>query len=170
MKSKILPSILGKNNKYLQKYPVLGQGGFSIVYELVDYNNLILKHSYNPMDGFRFLADMTAAKRNKIGLRPIEERKIYGDDIYYLLPKLNKIDFTGKELEYLNAINEIDNPITFFMFEDFISERMSIIQSKIKALLLTLKDEVYELDISEENIMQDENGNIYLTDPVAEML
>lgn len=56
------------------------------------------------------------------------------------------------------------------MFEDFISERMSIIQSKIKALLLTLKDEVYELDISEENIMQDENGNIYLTDPVAEML
>lgn len=170
MKSKILPSILGKNNEYLQKYPVLGQGGFSIVYDLVDYNNLILKHSYNPMDGFRFLADMTAAKRNKIGLRPIEERKIYGEDIYYLLPKLKKIDFTEKELEYLNAINEIDNPITFFMFEDFISERMSTIQSKIKALLLAVKDEVYELDISEDNIMEDEKGKIYLTDPIAEML
>lgn len=31
----------GKNNDYLEKYPVLGHGGFSVVYDLFDYDNLL---------------------------------------------------------------------------------------------------------------------------------
>lgn len=168
--NKLIPNILGKNNEYMKKYPILGEGGFSFVYDLFDYDNLVLKHSYNPMDGFRYLADLSISKRKKIGLRPIEERKVCGDDVYYLMPKLMKIDFNNKELEYIQAINEIGEAKDILLFDDFVSDRVEFIKSKIQAILFLLKEEVYELDISSDNIMQDKYGNIYLTDPVAEML
>lgn len=169
MKVKEIPSILGKNNEYMKKYPIIGEGGFSFVYDLTDRENKVLKHSYNPNDGFRYLSDLSLAKRKRIGLRPIDERKIIGDDVYYLMPKLIPINFTEKELEYLDAINQIEYPKLLFSFRETISERIDLIKEKIAELVDVLSEESFELDITADNIMADIDGNIYLTDPVAEM-
>lgn len=164
MIKKIIPTIIGKNNEYLSKYPVLGSGGFSVVYDITDLDNVVLKHSFIPNDGFRYLSDLSLTKRAKIGLIPIIERKICGDDIYYLLPKLKNIHFSDNELECLKQINikqKIDCDI-------YISEKIHNILTKVNNLISILKYEQYELDISEDNIMEDIDGNIYLTDPIAE--
>lgn len=164
MIKKIIPTIIGKNNEYLNKYPVLGNGGFSVVYDITDLDNIVLKHSFIPNDGFRYLSDLSLTKRTKMGLIPIIERKICGDDIYYLLPKLKKIHFSENELQCLKKINAkqlINSSI-------HISEKIHDILTKVNNLISILKDEQYELDISEDNIMEDINGNIYLTDPIAE--
>ena len=164
MTKKIIPTIIGKNNEYLNKYPVLGNGGFSVVYDITDLDNIVLKHSFIPNDGFRYLSDLSLTKRAKIGLIPIIERKICGDDIYYLLPKLKKIYFSENELQCLKKINAkqlINSSI-------HISEKIHDILTKVNNLISILKDEQYELDISKDNIMEDNNGNIYLTDPIAE--
>lgn len=164
MTKKIIPTIIGKNNEYLNKYPMLGSGGFSVVYEITDLDNIVLKHSFIPNDGFRYLSDLSLTKRAKMGLIPIIERKICGDDIYYLLPKLKKIHFSENEIQCLKQINDkqsIDS-------STHISEKIHYILTKVNNLISILKDEQYELDISEDNIMEDIDGNIYLTDPIAE--
>lgn len=164
MTKKIIPSIIGKNNEYLNKYPVLGSGGFSVVYDINDLDNIVLKHSFIPNDGFRYLSDLSLTKRVKMGLIPIIERKICGDDIYYLLPKLKNIHFSENELECLKQINEKQKVDC----NTLISEKIYNILTKVNNLISILKDEQYELDISEDNIMEDIDGNIYLTDPIAE--
>lgn len=164
MTKKIIPKIIGKNNEYLNKYPVLANGGFSVVYDITDLDNIVLKHSFIPNDGFRYLSDLSLTKRAKMGLIPIIERKICGDDIYYLLPKLKKIHFSENELQCLKQINEKQKVDC----NTRISDKIHNILTKVNNLISILKDEQYELDISEDNIMEDIDGNIYLTDPVAE--
>lgn len=168
MKAKILPQILGKNNDYLEKYPVLGHGGFSVVYDLFDYDNLVLKHSYIPYDGFRYLSELPLSKRKKIAFVEIQEKKRFGEDIYYLLPKLDKINFSDKEKEYLDMINKKHENKECIMSDACPSSRMQFIMNKVNFLSELLKGQDYEMDINEDNIMADKEGNIYLTDPVAE--
>lgn len=162
----MLPDIL-KNNDFMKNYRLLGEGASSYIYALPDHKSLVLKHSVQPDDGFRLLASLSSAKRKKIGFREIIEHKNYGDDSFYLLENLFKIDFTAEEESYLEAINQIEDGDVIFMFEEFISDRMNDIKNKIKVLQEILKDEIYTLDINVDNIMQDENGKIYLTDPIC---
>jgi len=169
MKAKILPQILGKNNDYLEKYPVLGHGGFSVVYDLFDYDNLVLKHSYIPYDGFRYLAELSSFKRKKIAFVEIQEKKSFGEDVYYLLQKLEKINFNEKEKKCLDMINKSFEHTDAIMPGEYPSLRMQFIIEKVNILSDLLKGQNYEMDINEDNIMSDKQGNIYLTDPVAEM-
>ena len=72
MTKKIIPTIIGKNNEYLNKYPLLGNGGFSVVYDITDLDNIVLKHSFIPNDGFRYLSDLSLTKRAKMGALTVD--------------------------------------------------------------------------------------------------
>ena len=170
MNKKMLPSIIGKNNEFMFDNPILGEGGFSNVYDLVQHKGLVLKHSYYPHDGFRYLASLSASKRRKIGLRPIQEVKRYGDDAFYLMKKLYPIPFTEDESKYLDELSLITEVENIFYPESFISARIDFVVQKIKALIFILKDEKIMLDITKKNIMMDENEELYLTDPVSEII
>lgn len=167
---RIIPIILGKNNEYMTKYPIIGKGGFSVVYDLLDYPGFILKHSYIPNDGFRYLSSLSPGKRKKFGFRPIVEKKTYGDDMFFLMPKLYEVDFTLEELQHLSLLNSLKSPKDILNFSEEVSERILNIIEKLKFLIniLATEEEEYELDITSENIMRDESGEIYLTDPIAD--
>lgn len=133
--------------------------------------NYVLKKSWHKFDAFRELAKLPLLKRNAFSFQPIIETTFKKNDRYYLLKRLYPIDFNEKEKEDLFYMNIIEGNLFDY---DRSSNRIKDIYHKISNLIDILNSEKnisgFELDLKEENIMQDLNGNIFLTDPVSEII
>lgn len=129
--------------------------------------NVVLKYAYNPNDPFHYLADMSLSQRNKFSFVPIIERKKIGNDFYYLMKKLNHIKFSLKEKCLLEKINTNSSSLTDEERKE--NERISLVENLAFQLIELLPTIRFELDLKPDNIMQDENGKIYLVDPISEL-
>lgn len=146
----------------------LEDGGFSSIFTIIGNEKLLLKKSKNRVDGFRFIATMPEEKRKEFAFRNIiEEKKVKGE-YYYILENLKEIDFSEQEkrdLVYMFEYNELSDENKVYS-----TPRVE----KIKNLMLKLVDHLAEkleyccLDLHYTNVMMNDDGEIFLTDPIAE--
>lgn len=159
-----IKEILGKNNINLKNLKVIGQGGFSTVYEIPDNKDLVLKWSYISYDGFRMISDMSLKKRQSFLFQEIKEKIRYGDSFFYILEKLFPIEWTEKEKKELKMIN--DNII--FDLEQSSDRVKTIFKCNIALEKAISKKYSYSKDIYPENIMKNKKGEIFIIDPISE--
>lgn len=159
-----IKEIIGKNNINLKTLKIIGSGGFSTIYEIPENENIVLKWSYIPYDGFRMIAEMSFKKRNSFLFQEIKEKMRYGDSFFYILEKLHHIEWTEKEKHEIQMIN--DNVL--FNLENSSNRIKKIFECNMYLEKAISKKYNYLKDLSPENIMKDSNGNIVLTDPIAE--
>lgn len=137
-------------------------GKFAVVYLLGE--DKVVRKSETELDGFKLI----------LGLTP-EERK------YFCLPEIFEIDEEDHEWCVIQRLKNVylDLP-EWFCFEKF-NKAMSfderLIPNKEVCELLNAAIELHKyitdmganvlLDLSETNIMQDDNGKLYLSDPLG---
>lgn len=158
--------VIGKKHERLKGLSSLGEGGFSTIYAVEEDTDIVLKWSYISYDGFRMLAELSPKKRLSFNFRKILDKKRSGDDIFYLLENLYPLDWTEEDKAELLMIN---NGLIFDISNS--SERIKFIVQSVENLKKAIPNDVnYLLDINEENIMVNKDGQIFLTDPVSELI
>lgn len=162
---KIKDVISGKID--FSKLDHIGSGANASVYN-TENENFVLRWSYSADDAFRYIANLKEKERDKFGFQPIFHKKKYGTDVLYLLEKLYTIDFSNEELALLDILNLPEHSIENAIENSLIDKiKMNGIVKLVDNLCYSLSGIRYELDIKPENIMQDKNGKIYLTDPIS---
>lgn len=130
----------------------------------------VLKSSFYRFDAFRYLAKLSLKKRNLFSFQPILEKLARKDDRLYLLKRLQPIDFDHDEIDDLFNMNINEGEL---LDGKECSERINIIRQLVANLVEVLNAEknvrCFNLDLKKENVMQDQFGNIFLTDPVADI-
>lgn len=142
---------------YKEYMSVLGIGAHSIVYSLGDVDVCLKKTTNYKEDAFYKVISLPKEIRKKHKIVPVYQVGVYSDkDSFYVLKKLYPIEVSYKDCESLQKFNDFHNA----EFED---KKLLEICLIAKDLLEYFKD--CELDL-QDNIMQDKDGNYYLTDPI----
>lgn len=143
---------------YKEYMSVLGKGSYSIVYSLGDKLCIKRTKSYKK-DAFYKLMSLSEKIRNEHKIVPVYQVGVSSKkEAFYVLKKLFPIEFSYNDIQSLKEFNDYHVAV----FED----------QKLKEICLIAKEILNhvvgcELDIQSSNIMQDNYGNYFLTDPIV---
>lgn len=164
-----LSDIISNKDSISTSFPLIGEGGYAKVF-LID-DEKVLKISDHKSDGFRHVAALSAEQRQSIGFVNIFET-FYdekNDNMYFLMERL--FPFNKTQCPNIKKINsQLWENEYYFDFNKYNTIEQDII---IKILLLKIhmpSHMNYDWDIHVDNIMVDKQGNIKLSDPIAECM
>lgn len=142
---------------YKEYMSVLGCGAHSVVYSLGDTLCLKKTVSYKE-DAFHKVISLPKEVRDEHKIVPIYQVGVYSEkDAFYVLKRLFPIELSYKDFEALKEFND-------YHTADFEDKKLQEVCLLAKNLLIHIKG--CELDIQSSNVMQDKEGNYYLTDPL----
>ena len=152
---------------------LIENGGYSDVYEVEGYPNVVFKKSHTYNDGFRKLASLPLKKREYFSFRNVLEKKKNDEtgEMFYLLENLKPLNLSENEKLELNELNSFD---FLYHTEETIMPCESKKVGEIMSLIFKMKKafgrkfKFAEYDFHESNFMQDEKGRLYVTDPISE--
>lgn len=166
----LIPKIseLIKSKNLYDTYETATPSGVNSVVFLID-DNFVLKQSYADDDAFRFLAEQTEKRREKMSLPKIYEKKKSGCCMFYLIERLFPVDLSEEEICFFNKLNNNKEKVNIQKLSGKMNEIYDMIK-KLDHTLFSLKDVVfYYPDFKEEHIMQNKEGRLFFIDPVAEI-
>lgn len=166
-----LADILQNKNLLDENYTLLGTGGYAKVY-LIDEER-VLKISNHKSDGFRHVADLPSDKRKEIGFVNIHESFLDQDSglMYFLTERLYPLSVSQEQEKSVKRINaqlwEHDYSFDLSQYNDF---EKDLINKALKIKLYMPSHLDYDWDIHTSNLMVTKDGQLRLSDPVAECM
>lgn len=166
-----LADILQNKNLLDENYTLLGTGGYAKVY-LIDEER-VLKISDHKSDGFRHVATLPSHKRKEIGFVNIHESFLDNESelMYFLTERLYPLSVSQEQEKSIKRINaqlcEHDYSFDFLQYNEI---EQDIINKSLKLKLYMPSHLDYDWDIHPSNLMVTKDGQIRLSDPIAECM